>query len=470
MKLIPGTIFLLVLVAGAAPPSPPAPPAPRLAQSPRGLASEPLVAEAIGLRMYLPAGGAARSATGPDGVSYLASDEAQNWSLRISTLLPAVAGASAAGLAADQLQAVQKTGRPVQVMVNGPRPCGTIQGHLLYVQQSINNQAVVNGWLMLPTSPQSFVVVTIFADAREFPRLRPIFDACFDTIQLRSAAELADQREARLARGREVLATFTPQRLRAAAFDRQWYRVYRPGPSGRSADDTELAFMSLQVGEGKRGELTPERAPEAFGAMESELGLLLLLEARYLLDDPKAGGHVDVDARYWMNWDRQSEAWSVRYTRRVGTVSRTAADTGVRSGPRLEVIHSSREEQTREPETFQVPEVYLCQAEVLLLGALLPRDGPASGEMAFACYDPKARRLIDRVDSWKLDRQAPHWVLTTIQFSDTAPIRQVYDASGRRLQRTDPDGTITERMDPGELRKLWQSKGLPSGPAGRSGE
>lgn len=469
MNTHPAAVVVLSLLAAAAPPPPrPAqsPPA-RPAQSPRGLEPEPLVAEAIGLSMYLPSGGASRATFGPDGIAYLAGDDPQTWSMRISTLLPSVSGATAAALAADQLQAIEKTGRPAQVLANSPRTCGTAQGHLLYVQQTLNNQPVVNGWLILPTSPQSFVVLTLFCEAAEFPRLRPTFDATFETIQLRTAAEFATRKEALLARGREVLATFTPERLRAVIGDRQWYRVYRPAAPG--VDETELAFLGLQLTEGRRGELTPERSPDSFGAMESETGLLVQLEARYV-DNAAADRYVDVDARYWLSWDRQSEAWSIRQTQRVAAASRTAAETGVRSGPKLEVIHSSREQQTREPESYVVPDVYLAQAEALALGGLLPRDGRESIEMSFASYDSKSRRLVERVDSWGADRDGTAaWALTSILLSETSPVRQLYDASGRRLRRVDPDGTTTERIELADLRRLWQSKGLRSGAGSKGG-
>lgn len=433
----------------------------------RGLQAEPLVAEAIGLTMYLPAGGAARAAFGPDGIAYLAGDDPQTWTLRISTLLPSVPGASAAVLAADQLQAIEKTGRPARVIANGPRACGAVQGHLLYVQQTLNNKDVINGWLILPTSPQSFVVLTLFCEAAEFTRLRATLDASFETIQLRSAQELAAGKESRQARAREVLAGFTPERLRAATGERQWYRVYRP--AGPGVEETELAFMSLHLTDGRRGELTPERAADSYGAMESESGLLVRLEARYV-ESAEDDRYVDVDARYWMSWDRQNEAWSIRQTQRVAAASRTAAETGVRSGLRLEIVHSSREKQTREPESWTVPDVYLSQAEILALGALLPRDGAGAIELGFGGYDSKSRRLVDRLDTWRAERDgAAAWSLTSVLFTETAPVKQYYDAGGRRLRRIDPDGTRTERIELPELRRLWQSKGLRSGPGGTGG-
>ena len=52
------------------------------------------------------------------------------------------------------------------------------------------------------------------------------------------------------------------------------------------------------------------------------------------------------------------------------------------------------------------------------------------------------------------------WVLTTRPLLEADPISQIFDAQGTRLKRIDGDGTVTERIEPAALRRLWQSKGL----------
>ena len=429
---------------------------------PRGLATDPLTAEAIGLQMYLPAGSVVTTQVVGQTISYLAGDPAATWSLRISSLTPAIAQPTARALAEQHLEAIRVTGRRFEVLANEPRKVGAFLGHLLYIRQVLDDDTqLVNGWLILPNSPRTFVVLTILAAGDQFSRLRPVFDASFKTIELRTIDERQTQREARLLRGQALIDTLTVQKLRSVLSKRQWYRIYRPGGSGRIADDTEVGFLSMECTVAMRGQLTPERQPRSFTGMETERGLMVLLEARAIIDGERSH-YLDVDGRYWMAWDRSTEAWSIRQTQRMGEAARTSAETGIRDRATLDIIHSSKEQFTREPSRYTIPDVpYLSQAEVFLLGRLLPRDGSISGEMSFYCYNTKSRRLGDRVDDWQRSRDGSgQWVLKTLPVLETKPIIQHFDAQGQRIRRIDGDGTVTERIDPNELKAIWRSKGL----------
>ncbi len=428
----------------------------------RGLAAEPFVAEALGLRMYLPADAIADAQVVDEAVSYVVSNPQTTWSMRISAVTPAVAGPTAAALAEEHLKAVEATGRRLDILTNEARTVGSVTGQMLYVQQTLDDQKpLVSGWLFLPTSARSFVVLTVLTTAEGFARLRPVFDASFATIELRSLEELERQRKARYERARAIVVTFSPDKLRSLLGQKQWYRIYRPSASGRVADDTEVGFLSMQCQEGMRGELTPERSTETFGSMEAETGLMVSVEARAIISAEK-NHYLDVNGRYWMDWDRTEEAWSVRQTQRIGAHTQTSAETGVRNKATLDVIHSSREQLTREPSRWTIPDLaYLSQPEVFLLGRLLPRDGSLDGDLAFYFYDTRSRRLAERVDQWQRTRDGSgDWLLTSTPMLEAAMIRQRFDARGDRIQRIDGDGTLTERIDPDDLARLWKSKGL----------
>ena len=429
---------------------------------PRGLDPEPLAAEAIGLQMYLPAGAVVSTQVVGQTISYLASDPGATWSLRISSLAPAVDQPTALALAEQHLQAIQATGRRFTVLANEPRKVGAFLGHLLYVQQVLDDDMkLVNGWLILPNSPRTFVVFTILTTAEEFLRLRPVFDASFDTIELSTINDRQMKRQARLLRGRAFIGTLTPEKLRSVLNRRQFYRIFKPGGTNRVADDTEVGFLSIECTEAMRGRLTPERQPRSFSGMETQQGLMVFIEARAIIDSERSH-YLDVDGRYWMAWDRATEAWSIRQTQRMGEAARTSAETGIRDRLTLEIIHSSKEQLTREPNRYTIPDLaYLSQAEVFLLGELLPRDGSISGELSFYFYDTKSRRLGDRIDTWKRTRDGSgHWVLKTLPVLETKPITQHFDAHGRRIRRIDGNGTVTQRIDPDELKAIWRSKGL----------
>ena len=134
----------------------------------------------------------------------------------------------------------------------------------------------------------------------------------------------------------------------------------------------------------------------------------------------------------------------------------------MRSRATLDVIHSLKEKFTREPTRWTVPNsAYLSQPEALLLGSLLPRDGSFQGEMASYFYDSTSRRLSQRLDRWlEATDGSGTWLLTTQRVLEIASTVQRFDAQGRRIERTESDGTLTRRIDPDDLRKLWQSKGL----------
>jgi hypothetical protein len=334
-----------------------------------------------------------------------------------------------------------------------------VTGHVLYLQQNLDDQTqIVNGWLILPTGPRSFVVLTLMTTGDDFTRLHAVFDASFGTIRLASQIEKVEAKATRFDRARAILAGLDPDALRSLAGPRHWYRIYKPGAGGRPADDTEVGFMSMESKIAERGELTPERSERSFGAMEGETGLMVVLEARAILD-AATSRYLDVDGRYWMSLDRATEAWSVRSTERIGTAERTSAETGVRTQRNLDVIHSKREQLTRDPTNWTLPlGPYLNQAEVFLLGRLLPRDGSVDGPLGFYYYDSGRKRLTERVDRWR--RQGSGWELVTTPILQTASIRQIFDQQGQRLRRIDGDGTVTELIDPNDLRKLWQSKGL----------
>ncbi|MHC4416059.1 MAG: hypothetical protein ACYS0G_12330 [Planctomycetota bacterium] len=440
---------------------------PQEGQASPALDPVPLVAEAFGLKMSVPAGAVITSQATERGVTYLLTDggEVGAWSMRIGALISSLSDPTPAAMAERQIQAVRATGRPFRVIADEPGRYGTAEGRLLYLQQTLEGGAlVINGWLILPMSGRSFLVMSVVTTADQFASLRPLFDACFATVHLRNEQEIRALREARLERGRAVVDTFTPAELRSALGDRKWYRIYQPAAPGQREDDTEVGFLSIQSVEARRGELTPERSPDSYGQMEAELGLMVMVDARAVIN--AANNHyLDVQGRYWMAWDRTRESWSLRQTQRQGRVSRTTAETGVRDRGILNVIHSSKEEFTREPSQWSIPDkAYLSQAEVFLLGKLLPRDGSIAGDMAFYHYDNRLQRLPQRIDRWQpAGDGSGSWTLTTQPVLSAGSVTQVFDAAGDRVRRIDGDGKVTERIDPNELRRLWQAKGLLTG-------
>ena len=51
----------------------------------------------------------------------------------------------------------------------------------------------------------------------------------------------------RAERAAEVLRQFTPERLRSLVGRSQWYRIYRPSPTGEWMRDREIGYYRLEI-------------------------------------------------------------------------------------------------------------------------------------------------------------------------------------------------------------------------------
>ena len=360
--------------------------------------------------------------------------------------------------------------KSVAVVVNEPVNVVGAMGQRLYFERpssDASQPAGVSGWVVLASSEYDFLVLSLATTATDFQRLRPIFEASIATIEIKRQDEVQAIRMARLARGRTVIDSFTPQKLRSllGRIGRKTvYRIYTPAASGRRMDDTEIGYLTMECREGMRGELNAQRPRESYSDMESQIGLMVLVEARGLGSD-KPDHVLDVHSLYWMAWDRSKEAWSTRRTERIGQkVIGTVAETGVRDLGLLNVVVSSKEKMSREPKQWSLPDrAYLCQPEVFFLGSLLPQDGSANEDMAFYYYESHRQRMPLRVDRFKPTADGSGtWSLISELATDAGVITQIFDVQGNRLRRIDANGIITERIDRQELQQLWKLKGLSS--------
>lgn len=159
----------------------------------------------------------------------------------------------------------------------------------------------------------------------------------------------------------------------------------------------------------------------------------------------------------------------MRSTQRQRANSRSSAQTGVRSAPTtgaprptVKVISASRDGMTRDPIEWPVPPAYLSQAELVVLGQLMPRtEKVESLEFLDYAFDQRDQKLPQRRET--RSRTTTGWKLETRIGSSPEVLVQEFDKDGIRVRRVDADGTVTERITLEELRKLWNAKGLPVG-------
>lgn len=430
------------------------------------LAPEPLDAEVLGLTMQLPVGTAVRidrSAT----TSYLLSDASgeARWRVRVSTLQASRAGTTAKSQCEDYLADLAKRGEAFATILDEPRSIDGRDAHLFYIALPLENGGRgISGTLVVPRSPDDYLVFSILAVDEGFARTKDLLDRSFATIRLRDPAKVAAERADLAARGAAMLASIDEKALRSAIRDEPiFYRMWRPDPQGRPK---ELGYLVVRIREGARGEVDASRDARSLKGAEADKGLLATVDARMVVNDDPTHT-LDVQSRYFTAWDRQSESWSMRSTERQKRASRSSAQTGLRIAPtagaprpKLTVITASRDGMTREPQEWTVPPNYISQAELVILGHLLPKSADAEPvEFIDYAFDQREEKLPQRRETWS--RRDAGWRLETRSGGAPGVLVQEFDAAGVRTRRVDPDGTVTERIELEALRALWKSKGLP---------
>lgn len=436
-----------------------------------GLETVPFNAETVGITFHLPAQAHVRVRQRGDQPVYVVSDspEPKIWSLQIESVKLDTVSESWAD-ADDFLNQILVRQTDYQLLSRESPQYGAVDARLCYIQPNLSSGGkAINGWLVLPSGRSSLIVVTILCMPEFFPDLKPLLDRSFSTIVLKTEEQRRLEQRARIEVGREFLASLTPQKLRSLTGLRQWFRTYRPVPADGSAQETEIACSLVEVIEARRGELNPNRPEDKYSDEEQELGLMVRLQGRVIVNVQR-NIYYDTIAQYWMSWDQSSEAWSMVGTHRQGQASKTEAETGLRTAPsvgnpipRITVI---RADPT--PFEWDTPDVYLSQPLAWLLGKTLPRDTLDSRVFSYYFYNARSSTpsITLRYDRWEpLGDGSGHWQLATLLDKNQPPDVSTYAADGSLIRRTQPNGTITEPTTRENLLRLWRSKGLRTGPS-----
>lgn len=435
-----------------------------------------LEAEPLGLRFRPPTPALAK-AESVDGVFRYEVVDAQptpRWWLRFQYLTSSTAGLSARDQVMAYLDAMRRNDKEFTIRLDEAiRPAGAPEeGRLLVIEAPVGDGSTgLSGWLLIPSGRDRFLACSLAVPTDGLKTTIPALRRAFEEMEMISIEAVEAAKRERVDRGTRMLA-FDEAKLRAAVQPTPVvYRIFRPSSAG--SPETELGWMTIRVVAGKRGEVDPNRPASRYRGVDNDEGLLVLLDAKSLVS-PDGRTVVDTQTRAWLAWDRRSEVWSTRSTQRMthgqGTASRTTAQTGVRTParpgqprPRLEVINSVAEQQTREPLEWTLPPNYISQAELFVLGKLLPKDAPSAEPFASYAFDPRSNALPQRTDEWRRNADGT-WTLETTIPGSPQPLIQIFDADGERLKRIDHDGVgpiHTERIDADTLRALWRRKGLP---------
>ena len=432
------------------------------------LAPTPLEADLLNFAMQVPTGTSVRIERGPSP-SYLLAEASDNprWRMRAASLRASKLATTAQSQCQDFLDELKAKGQQFAVLLDEPRTVAGRQAHLFYISVPIEGGGSgISGTLMVPTGTDQYLVFSLVALEEGFARTRALLDKSFATLSLVDKSAVLDERATLLGRGEAIVASISSAALRATITKEPlFYRMWKPDEKGTPQ---EVGYVIIRVREGKRGEVDASKAADSLKGDEAEAGLLALVDARVIVNND-ATHTLDVQSRYFLVWDRSSEAWSMRSTQRQRANSRSSAQTGVRSAPTtgaprptVKVISASRDGMTRDPIEWPVPPAYLSQAELVVLGQLMPRtEKVESIEFLDYAFDQRDQKLPQRRETWS--RTTTGWKLETRIGSSPEVLVQEFDKDGVRVRRVDADGTVTERITLEELRKLWNAKGLPVG-------
>ncbi len=450
------------------------PPQPATHQVDPVLEPAPFVVDALNLTFNLPRGAStiAQMLNGQPVVEVRDSQEAPTWTMRVQTMKPKLDDPSAKAMVDDLLSKLTKAERPHTVLVNEARTISGIDGWMCFLDRQTReterheSERFISGWLVLPIAQGEFMVFAVQTLPEQYETLRPIFEACFGTIALKTREQALTERAERLKNGYELLKAVSPEQLKALCGYKQWSRIYKPADNP-GTPSTEFGCALIEVVAAKRGALNPARDETKYTGDERKDGLLVRVQGRYIADAQRRVFYDSV-ALYWMAWDQSDEAWSVRGTQRQGEAERSEAETGVRGFPTvgqpiptLQVIKQTTDGQPV-PNEWEVPDVYLSQALGWIIGRLLPRDIDAP--LDYAWYFYVASHVQPKVYQ-RLDRWAPSGdgslTLTTWLTPETPSFTTTYSRDGQFLRRTHSDGSITEPIELEELRRLWKARGIP---------
>ena len=425
-----------------------------------------LVLESLGIR-FRPISGAILTKPVTGAMPIYTVDDARDpprYHLQIQTLVSGLSEPNPQAQVNEYLDSMRKKDQKFTVLVNEPWIHPKTDGHILFTQTDLGEDVLaVQGWLILQTGPFEFLVVNTLTSREDFLAIRSTLEESFRTIELDDLQQIAAKRVDRLRSGNELLQAMTPEKMKAICGSEP--RLFRVWQSGENGQEREIGYYRVTVLAGVLSDASGENPPKI---RENPTGLLVLVQGRTIID-AATGRFSDMEARFWSAWNHESEAWTSRVTERGGKLKeKSIAQTGLRSpratgNPRqvLTVINGNAQSRTRDEKEWTVPSgIYLSQAELLVLGELLPREEKqAALNFAFYAFDPRSMSMPQRVDSWTHATDG-QWMLITQPGLDESAEITWHDASGRRVRRSEPGGFTTEVCLPRQLQQIWSGKGL----------
>lgn len=322
----------------------------------------------------------------------------------------------------------------------------------------------VLGQAFMEIDPKTFAMIQLEVPAAQYEAVKPAFDAMLKSIAVESPEQINARRKALMQKAIAWHASVDAARLQAALVPEQLFRIVD--------GNATIGWMRITEGVANGWEQPAWRAAQEakraskLGKEPADIklpGVRVDVQARFNFG-PRA---FDVDSRFFVSNDRTQEIWTAKTTVRPikplknelprafqrlkqdkpPSAEISMAETGVRDHESIYISFESptsvqnfhgttpgfQEKDPNEARKY----LYLSQAELYLLGGLLPRQQPM--EMGFYAYSSASRTV-----TFRTERSTPGagGLLTVASRLSPDQAEQVsnYDARGRMTHRKLPEG------------------------------
>ena len=282
--------------------------------------------------------------------------------------------------------------------------------------------------------PTEFLVLVINGPADMEKELSAVLSKVVGTLEVTDPRTARAEREAKLCRGQEFLASLTDEKLAAAAKgDAQWYLMRFEGK--------DVGFMRVAAAKARRE-----------GASGYELKNWVVLQL------PKSERRL-LKRVMFTTLDRNVERWAEQLKIGDGPAAETFGEDGIKQAEMI-VCNISQGGRVRANKKPAPSAIYLPRA----MGGLLPRliDLGKAESYAFATYTSSANSFDMRTftvvgpDRVEIDGKDTEAIRVTDRVAeDTEPATLWLDAKGDLLLMESPDGLTMRRSSRSEVRRLF---------------
>ena len=445
--------------------APPAPPLNKDGIEKVQLETEAYDFESLGFKINLPKGSLVAKDSVNNAISWMVADERNptRWLFRVQAVKSNDPQSDTESQMRNHLQSFKAAGNEFTLLSDRPTKICGLPARFFWLSTPTGDIRAISGWFILQTGTGEFVVFSILTTEKDFAYAESAIDNAVVTIEIRDMSAVQKERADRLQLGADILKSFTPAHLKTIADGKKrLYRSWRETPEG----DVEQGWVSIEMKAAPRGLTDTVANPKTYTESAKEQGFLISIDSRSIDEDGL--NLTNARSRYWVAWDRGSEAWSVRSVPQIPGPKNVFSQTGARlrvssesAGTDLAVLTSALGAET-EPLSWTVPSTaYLAHPLSLMLGEILPRDAGAPNHFAMWCFDPTTGKISQRTFKWHADASHPgQWILETQTSVDGPASTDEIDAQGHLVLRSFPNGT---RMGPttlSEIERLWKAKGL----------